>query len=588
MGNQNHSVARKRLSTLAISTTLAAVGVGVVGTGAANAATGTPQAHTQGGQQVAASVFKASVTTGAGATSLTGNVDLTGTTVDASIANTASVTINWDGAKDVQTVNFAADGTLSASAAKVAHPYAAAGTYNVIVTLNDGSKTPPTVTQKITVSDVTLAASLSATSTKKNSPVTLSLAGSSVDQSVKTASTTVNWGDNVTTTFPGDPSLIKATDAKLSHSYAADKTYTVTVTLSDGAAKPTTATQTFTVKVSETGTVVLQAAGATRYETGVQISQHQWADTGVTTDNREQAKSVVLATGDDFADALVAVPFAKKVQGPLLLTDGLATTTNDKVLTEIERILPKGSSVYLLGGTAALNSGIETQLQKQGYTTHRLAGADRFETALQVAESPLGMNNPSHVIVARGDEGQNHDGFADALAAGPYAANVFGAGDGGSAVVLSNFKSFDADTAAYVNSKLKAGQQNVAAIGGQAVAAMTTIKGSAGTYSTAYGSDRYITAAMVASHFLPNGKTDQIGVATGLVYPDALTGGAYMATVNGPLLLTDPKVLPASTAAAINGTSTTEINIFGGNAAVSQDVAKQIAALVKVTTIGKF
>ncbi|MEY9927421.1 putative cell wall-binding protein [Catenulispora sp. GP43] len=589
MASQNHSVARKRLSTLAITTTLAAVGVGVVGTGAANAATGTPQAHSQDGQQTAASVFKASVTAGTGATSLSGNVNLTGTTVDPSIASTSSVTINWDGAKDTQTINFAADGTLSAATANVAHPYAAPGKYTVTVTLNDGSKTPPApVTQTITVTDVNLAASLSATSTKKNSPVTLSLAGSSVDQSVKTAVTTVNWGDNVTTTFPGDPSLIKAGDAKLSHSYAADKTYTVTVTLSDGAAKPTTATQSFTVKVSETGVEVLQAAGATRYETGVQISQHQWADAGVTTDNRTQAKSVVLATGNDFADALVAVPLAKKAQGPLLLTDGTATTVNDKVLTEIKRILPKGSTVLLLGGNAALNVGIENELDGLGYTTHRLAGEDRFQTALQVAESQYGMNNPSHVIVARGDEGQNHDGFADALAAGPYAANVFGAGDGGSAVVLSNFNTFDAGTAAYVNSKLKAGQQNVAAIGGQAAAAMTTIKGSAGTYSTAVGHDRYETAEKVAAHFLPNGKTDQIGVATGLVYPDALTGGAYMATVDGPLLLTDPHVLPAYTADAIAGFNTQEINIFGGDAAISPKVAKEIAALVKVSTIGKF
>ena len=48
MGIQNKpSLARKRLSTLAVTTTLAAVGVGVIGTGAANAATTSGIAHSQ-------------------------------------------------------------------------------------------------------------------------------------------------------------------------------------------------------------------------------------------------------------------------------------------------------------------------------------------------------------------------------------------------------------------------------------------------------------------------------------------------------------------------------------------------------------
>jgi putative cell wall-binding protein len=117
---------------------------------------------------------------------------------------------------------------------------------------------------------------------------------------------------------------------------------------------------------------------------------------------------------------------------------------------------------------------------------------------------------------------------------------------------------------------------------------MTTITGSAGTYVSAVGHDRYETAAKVAAAFLPAGKADQIGIATGNVFADALTGGAQMATVGGPLLLTDPSVLPAYTADAIKKTETPEINIFGGNAAVSAKVAKEIAALVGVTAIGKF
>jgi len=595
MGNQNnHSVARKRLSTLAITTTLAAVGVGVVGTGAANAATGAPLAHSQDGQQIVATTAAVKVTPGTGSTSLTATADLTGTAVDPTLAGQATGAITWDsgnGQKGASIVTpFAFDAkTGLPTDPMVPNTYLKAGTYSVSVTVDDGTGTKVTSkAQSVTVTDETLAAKLSANTASKKSPVTLDLTGSSVDKSVVlTASTTVDWGDKTTASFPGDPALIKTSDAKLSHTYAADGTYTVKVTLDDGLKTTGSAqTQTFTVTVSDkTGVQVLQAAGSTRYDTGVLISKHQWADAGVTTDKRTQAKAVVLATGNDFADALVAVPLAKKVTGPLLLTDGLQTTTNTEVLNEIERVLPKtGTTIYLLGGEAALNAGIEKQLDGLGYTTKRLAGEDRFGTSLKVAQ--VGMGDPSHIIVARGDEGTNHNGFADALSAGSYAANVFGGGN--AAVVLSNNTAFDPATQAYVQSKLKPGQENVAAVGGQAATAMTAIKGSAGTYVSAVGADRYQTAAKVAAAFLPAGKGDQIGVATGLVFADALTGGAEMATVGGPLLLTDKAVLPAYTSDAVKATATQEINIFGGDAAITAKVANQIAALVGVTQIGKF
>ena len=594
MGNQNnHSVARKRLSTLAISTTLAAVGVGVVGAGAANAATQPASTNTgTSNPQVAAPVAAVAVTPGTGSTSLTASADLTGTTVDKSVAATATGTIVWDTAAGTKPTPITFDpATGLPTETKLTNTYAAAGTYTVTVTvnLNDAANTTVTKTANVTVTDATLAASLSATSATKGKAVSLDLTGSSVDKSITNAVTVINWGDSATnTTFAGDPSLIKVGDAKLSHSYTADGTYTVKVTLDDGLkTKTSVQTKTFSVTVSETGVQVLRASGDDRYGTGLAISKHQWADTGVTTDTRMQAKAVVLATGDDFADALVGVPLAKKAQGPLLLTDGSLKVTNPDVLKEIQRVLPtKGTTVYILGGDKAITPEIEKQIQSLGYTTNRLAGEDRFATSLKIAQ--VGMQDPAHLVVARGDEGNNHDGFADALAAGPYAADVWGGGN--SAVVLTNFNTFDPATKAYVTSKLKAGQVNVAAIGGQAAGAMTTIKGSASTSVSSWGSTRYETAAKVAAAFEPKGKNAPIGVATGLLFPDALTGGAYMASTNGPLLLTDPSVLSPATAAEIADVAKTvpQISIFGGEKAVTPAVAKAIATLAGVTTIGKF
>lgn len=606
MGIQNKpSLTRKRLSTLAVTTTLAAVGVGVIGTGAANAATTSGVAHSQDGSTPATSTTAAvvkSVKAGTGADSLTATADLTGTMIDPSVTDYTKVhvTLDWN-EKGVDPVPVAMDSKTGLPVSDTAtHTYLAAGTYHVTVTVDDGTGSPKTSTPfDVTVTAPapvakapTLVAAVSAKTVTAGGSVTVSLTGSSVDPSTDAtkAVTTISWGDKTdNSVITGDPSKIAAADvAKLTHTYTTAGTYHLTVDLVDS--KGTKATEVaYDVTVSAKGVQVLRAAGTDRYATGLKISQHAWADAGkAATDplHRQQAKAVVLATGDAFPDALAGVPLAKKAQGPLLLTDGMASTTNPDVLKEIQRILPtKDTTIFVLGGEKAISGGIQTELEGKGYTVVRLAGADRFGTALAIAQDPRAMNNPTHVILARGDEGTNHNGFADALAAGPYAANVFGGGN--SAVVLSNNTTLDPATKAYVQSKLHVGDQNVAAIGGQAVTAINTIPGAGGLFVGAKGSDRYETAAMVASRFTTPGT---VGVATGMKFADALTGGAYMASVGGPLLLTDPSALSGYTSAELGTLKADihEVDIFGGTAAVSDDAAKAITTLLNVATIGEF
>lgn len=611
MGIQNKpSLARKRLSTLAVTTTLAAVGVGVIGTGAANAATTSGIAHSQEGTDPAVTSphtpVIASATSGTTADDyLKATVDLTGTKFDMTkmpAGGTAIATITW---KDGGTPQNVLIGTAGTPVEPLQHfTYDKAGTYNITLTLDDGTAADQVSVSKqivitappVTVKAPTLAAAVSSKTVAYGGSVSVDLKGSSVDSSTdaSAAKTTISWGDKTDhsddSVITGDPSKILSTDAKLTHAYAAAGTYHLTVDLVDS--KGNKATQVaYDITVNAKGAVqVLRAAGATRYETGLIISQHAWADNGkAATDtlHRQQAKAVVLATGNAFPDALAGVPLAKKANGPLLLTDGKAATLDPDVLTEIKRVLPKDQTkIYILGGEAAISAGIEKQLNDLGYTVDRLAGATRYDTALKIAQD--GMGNPSHIIVARGDQGKNNDGFADALAAGPYAANVFGGGD--SAVVLTNADTMDPNTKAYVQSKLHVGSMNVAAIGGPAVAAVNGIPGAGGLFAPAAGATRYETAAMVAKAFLPGGAADKVGIATGLKFPDALTGGAYMASVGGPLLLTDPSALPDATAGALGLVKTTapEVDIFGGTAAVSADVATSIAKLFGVSTIGKF
>ena len=99
------------------------------------------------------------------------------------------------------------------------------------------------------------------------------------------------------------------------------------------------------------------------------------------------------------------------------------------------------------------------------------------------------------------------------------------------------------------------------------------------------GADRYQTAALVADVFfvLPGGEAPVVaGLATGTNFPDALSGGAVMALLGGPMLLTNPTTLNAHPQAFLteNRGTIDAAFIFGGGGAVSYVVDGQVAAAI--------
>jgi hypothetical protein len=189
--------------------------------------------------------------------------------------------------------------------------------------------------------------------------------------------------------------------------------------------------------------------------------------------------------------------------------------------------------------------------------------------------------------VARGDD------FADALSAGPLASDLFGTAVGGNyvpaAVVLSDGKTLDSGTRSYLHGRFTATSGlSVIAVGGAAATALTTVPGFDGSSDARNsgqlsGGDRYETARKVADLFQQAAPEAPVGVATGMAYPDALTGGAFMASLGGPLLLTDPEAAsPAMTGAlAARAGSTAGVFVFGGPNAVAPKVFDSVVAAVK-------
>jgi hypothetical protein len=144
-------------------------------------------------------------------------------------------------------------------------------------------------------------------------------------------------------------------------------------------------------------------AGSDRIGTSIATSQDEFPAA-------HSASAIVLARADAFPDALTGGPLAAHVGGPLLITASAAL--DSRVTTEIERVAPAGATVYVLGGTAALSPAIDAGLTTAGYKPIRVAGADRFATAVAVAGQ---LGNPNTVFEATGLN------FPDALSGGPAA-----------------------------------------------------------------------------------------------------------------------------------------------------------------------
>jgi putative cell wall-binding protein len=294
--------------------------------------------------------------------------------------------------------------------------------------------------------------------------------------------------------------------------------------------------------------------GDNRIETAVKISQQGWVD---------GSDDVVLVYGgknnepQSFADALAAGPLAKKLGAPILLTEKneLPDVTKD----EIVRL--GATKVYIVGGTGVVYTAVTEDVEDiDGVTVERIAGADRYETAVKVAEklADLGVS-ADKVILARGDD------YADALAAAAIkdVLPILFAGKAGA----------DSLQAATEDALADLEVNDVVIVGGTGAvssAIETQVKDLVTGDVTRIGEDnRFETAVAIADAFKPSDGYKGAVLATGYNYADALAGGPYAAKNNYALLLTGKTANPLDAAAtdfikANTGIKTDTIIALGG------------------------
>ena len=139
--------------------------------------------------------------------------------------------------------------------------------------------------------------------------------------------------------------------------------------------------------------------------------------------------TIIVATGNDFADALSIAPYAAKTHSPILLCS--KGELNEDAYDAIKKLENKCTQVIIVGASNVVSSNVMTRLSKMGKKVIRLYGYTRYETSAKIVEYEIKADvglSISHFSVATGKN------FPDALVAGPVTAN------NGSVLLLTNEK----------------------------------------------------------------------------------------------------------------------------------------------------
>ena len=285
--------------------------------------------------------------------------------------------------------------------------------------------------------------------------------------------------------------------------------------------------------------------GATRYDTAFKAADQLKANLGI-----EKFQNIVVAYGEDFADALSGSYLANQKNAPILLVKNRNKEIN-LVKDYIKANLTPGGTVYLLGGINAVPKAMESGLE--GFNVKRLAGATRYETNLEILKEAGVSGND--ILVCTGLD------FADGLSA--------------SAVNKPILLVKDSLRTTQVNYLKTLGTKNFYLIGGTN-AVNKRIESALSTYGTTQrieGATRYYTSVNIAKTFFPDAQTAVLAYAQN--FPDGLSGGCLACSMNAPLILTaNGKQAPAvayAKEAGITGGA-----VLGGTGLIPDRVANAI------------
>lgn len=299
---------------------------------------------------------------------------------------------------------------------------------------------------------------------------------------------------------------------------------------------------------------VNRLAGNDRYETACQIAKAGWT----------QSDYAILAYGENYPDALAAVPLAKRLNAPILLTN------NDSLKTKTLSVLQdlKVKTIYIVGGNGVITTNEENALTNAGYTVKRLSGQDRYDTAIKIAEE---LGDTNEVAVTTGDD------YADALSIGPIAAEKQ------MPIILVPKDDITSSIQNYISSKTIT---KTYVVGGQEIISDNVVN-KFNNPERITGQDKYARNIAVLNKFTDIYHHDKICLATGENFADALAGAVYAAENSGAVALVNSD-LSNSTIEFLgkNIAPSSNITVFGGEGVVPTSLLQSISDSIDISNLG--
>jgi putative cell wall-binding protein len=301
--------------------------------------------------------------------------------------------------------------------------------------------------------------------------------------------------------------------------------------------------------------VTLRVAGPNRMETSVAVSRL----------TRTRADTVVIARSDHYADALAGGPLAARMDAPLLLTTPWGLTP--VVSREITRL--GATRAIILGSEAAVSRKVADAIRTNTSVSEveRVGGADRFATARLVAAMVGG--DRAYVV-----EGRHRDpgrGWPDAVAVSGLAARQ------GRPILLTT-----RDVLPQPTREALQGRSAVTIVGStEAVSGEVerAIAAEGPAVDRIQGPNRYRTSLAVAEAAVADGADgQQVWVATGRNWPDALTLGPAVAARDGVLMLADGRDAQRDTHLTqwVSAQEVTRAFLAGGTSVLSPGLATAV------------
>lgn len=290
---------------------------------------------------------------------------------------------------------------------------------------------------------------------------------------------------------------------------------------------------------------IQRLSGDNRYETSVEVSEK----------NFKSADTVVLASGQNIADALVASSYADIEEAPILLTN--KNSISDEVLDEIDRL--KADKVVIVGGQSSISSSVESRLKKEDIKVTRIAGSDRFDTSDKLSQEVSRLSKKSNqAILVNGYKN------IDALSVSSLATKE-------ELPILLNGRN-----ALNMSVKNRLKQMNVNKVyiigGNNSISSDVEkeLKGMQISVVRLSGTDRYETSANIAKYAYKD--FDEAIIASGENPVDALAASTLTGKKEAPILLTNRNKIPKSIKKIIEDMDIGKITIVGGENSITDNV----------------